>query len=381
MIRTSINNRDSLVDKTEETVMCTRIEKFPVELWLDIFQFLTPKHIASAFGELKSFFDCLLASPQLPTMFHTTSIHPCYAYPIPQTFERWKPFKLEWFQVLDASEYCTGGHGIKFLRYCAPHLSSLRSVKISMRAKQAASKLTFLCKALSQLHSLQVFQLKCSPRFVAKTLSLSIAELFKTILQFPCLRYCTLDLWSLQEDNFDQESITDLPSNHSIEYLSIDNVDRRILFDIVSCCHGLKSLIAQRNTREDIFVQASTYHPIKPLSLPVFSTLKLSICNLRFNELEHMCAATSLYLRRLQLVYSVHVFTNHYEDYLDYFDRTRWTNLLENIEVVNVTIKIIAFDDVAKDIISNMAKMDSWFKWIESKTVSSYADLTIKRPN
>jgi hypothetical protein len=210
MIRTSINNRDSLVDKTEETVMCTRIEKFPVELWLDIFQFLTPKHIASAFGELKSFFDCLLASPQLPTMFHTTSIHPCYAYPIPQTFERWKPFKLEWFQVLDASEYCTGGHGIKFLRYCAPHLSSLRSVKISMRAKQAASKLTFLCKALSQLHSLQVFQLKCPPRFVAKTLSFSIAELFKTILQLPSLRHCTLTLWNLGGNNFDLETIIEI---------------------------------------------------------------------------------------------------------------------------------------------------------------------------
>jgi hypothetical protein len=360
--------------------MCTRIEKLPVELWFDIFRFLTPEHVASAFSELNSFFDSLLASPQLPTIFRI-KIDRCHAYPILKTFERWRTVKLEWIQALDTSECVQRGCVVQFLRYHAPRLVSLRSLKVYIRAKRAASNLDYFCKALSQLCWLQTFQLKCTQGPVAKTLSVSIAELFKTILQFPCLRYCTLDLWSLQEDNFDQESITDLPSNHSIEYLSIDNVDRRILFDIVSCCHGLKSLIAQRNTREDIFVQASTYHPIKPLSLPVFSTLKLSICNLRFNELEHMCAATSLYLRRLQLVYSVHVFTNHYEDYLDYFDRTRWTNLLENIEVVNVTIKIIAFDDVAKDIISNMAKMDSWFKWIESKTVSSYADLTIKRPN
>ncbi len=94
-----------------------------------------------------------------------------------------------------------------------------------------------------------------------------------------------------------------------------------------------------------------------------------------------MCATTSRHLRHLQLNYSVYVFTNHYEDYLDYFDQTRWTKLLQDIEIVSVTIKINAWDDVAKDIISNMVKADSWFKWVKNQNLPSYAVLNIKKPN
>ena len=338
------------------------------------------KHIALAFGELNSLFDSLLASPQLPTIFRI-KIARYHAVPIPKIFEGWSTVKLEWIQALDTIGCVKRGYVIQFLRYHASRLINLRSVKICIRAKRAASNLSYLCEALSQLQSLQVFQLKCISGPVDKTLSDPLAKLFKIILQLPCLRRCTLDLWNLQETNFDQKTIADLPSNQSIKYLSINNVDRKILYNIVSCCHRLKSFIAQRDTREDIFVAASTYHPIQQFYFTDLSSLTLFMCNLTFNELELICATTTRHLRHLRLNYSVYVFTNHYEDYLDYFDQTRWTKLLQDIEVVHITIKINAWDDVAKDIISSMVKANSWFKWVKNENLPSYAVLNIKKPN
>jgi hypothetical protein len=218
-------------------MMYTHIENFPPELWLEIFRFLTSDHIAGAFGNLNSFFDFLLASSHLPTIFRV-KIDGSHAYPIPTRFGLEKNIKLEWIQALNANARVDQVYVVQFLRYHASRLISLRSLNVSIRAKKAASNLDYLCKALSQLHSLQVFQLKCTRRYVAKTLSASIAELIKAVLQLPFLHHCTLDFWNLQENNFDREYITDLPSNYSIEYLTINNVDRRIFHDIVSYCHG-----------------------------------------------------------------------------------------------------------------------------------------------
>jgi len=144
----------------------------------------------------------------------------------------------------------------------------------------------------------------------------------------------------------------------------------------------LKSFIGERNAPEDMFISTNPSSSMtSDLSCPTLSTVTLTICNLRFDELENICAYAAHGIRRLRLAYSVYVFTNHYEDYLDYFDRIRWTNLLQNIEVVNISIQIHALDDVAKDILSNMAKMDSGFTWTEDKNQPSYACLTIKKEN
>jgi hypothetical protein len=144
----------------------------------------------------------------------------------------------------------------------------------------------------------------------------------------------------------------------------------------------LKSFVGERNAAEDMFVAKNpSYAMTSDLSCTTLSTVTLTICNLRFDELENICAYAAHRIRHLQLAYSVYVFTNHYEDYLDYFDRIRWTNLLQNIEIVNISIQIHALDDVAKDILSNMAKIDSWFTWTENKNQPSYVCLTITKQN
>ncbi|UJR08755.1 hypothetical protein I4U23_013012 [Adineta vaga] len=362
--------------------MTTRvhIENFPVELWLEIFRYLTSEHIAVAFRNLNSYFDFLLSSPQLPIIFRI-KINQNHVFANSQAFERLNPMKLQWIQALDTISSLHSGYTIQFLRYHASCLISLRSVNLHIRAKQAALKLSYLCEALPQLHMLKMFRLKCIGRFVDKTFSTSIGILFKTLFQHPKLRHCTLSLWNLQETNFDRQCILDLPSNHSIEYLCIDNIDSRIFFDIISCCHALKSLSSQRNNPEDIFYQSPSSHPNKSLSLHALSIVKLSLFGLKFEELERICASTNRQLRQLEVDYSVYVFTNHYEDYLEYFNRTRWTKLIEDIKIVNVNIKIHALDEVATDIISNMVKMDPWFKWTENQSSSSYAALTITKAN
>jgi len=304
------------------------------------------------------------------------------AYPTVQSLKSSKNLKFEWIQTLEAGEHVSGRCVIQFLRYQTSRLINLRLLSVSIRAKGASTNLDYLSKALSQLHSLQIFKLQCKKGPVDRIITISLAYLFKTILQSSNLRYCSLHVWNLAEKNFDYESITNLPSNQSIEYLHLTHVDRTILFSLLVHCHGLKSFVAERNAPEDMFISTNPSNSMtSDLSCPTLSTVTLTICNLRFDELENICAYAAHRIRRLRLAYSVYVFTNHYEDYLDYFDRIRWTNLLQNIEVVNISIQIHALDDVAKDILSNMAKMDSCFTWTEDKNQPSYACLTIKKEN
>ncbi|CAF3754891.1 unnamed protein product [Rotaria sp. Silwood1] len=334
--------------------MRTCIEDLSTELWFIIFRFLTREHLVSAFSKLNSRFDVLLSSPHLPTIFRV-KIDRCDAYPTVHSLKSSNNLKLEWIQALEAHEHVPGGYVIQFLRFQTPRLINLRSLNISIRAKHASTNLDYLSKAVSQLYSLQIFKLQCEQNHVDRIISCSLAQLFKTILQVSCLRHCTLHLWNLAEKNFDYERITNLPTNQSIEYLHVTGVDRTILFTFLSCCHRLKTFVAERNATEDMFVSKnSSYLITSDRSCPTLSTMTLSICNLRFDELENVCAYAAYRIHHLRLVYSVYVFTNHYEDYLDYFDQIRWTNLLENIEVVNIAIQIHALDDVAKDIVGNM---------------------------
>ncbi|CAF1099032.1 unnamed protein product [Adineta ricciae] len=362
------------------TKMCTCIETFPVELWLEIFQYLTCKHIALAFGRLNSFFESILSSPQLPTIFRVRIGFAPACHSV-QNFEKSSALKIEWIHVLDTYETKRSGCIIPFLQNYASRLINMRVLNVYIRAKQAKSKLFRFCKALPQLHRLEVLNLNCKGNFIDKSLSNSIGELFTTILQHRTLRDCSLSLWNLRETTFDRQYILDLPLNHSIRNLRIDNIDRKVLFDIIPYFRGLQSLSVQYQTQGYIFDQTDMSSPIQSLSFPALSRLKLSICNLTFQRLELICNATDGCLRHLDVDYSVYVFTNHYEDYLDYFDRARWAKLLESVAVARVDVRIHALDAVSKDIISNIAKTDPSFKWNENRTVSSYASVTIKKSN
>lgn len=191
---------------------------------------------------------------------------------------------------MEAHEHVPGAYVIQFLRYQTPRLINLRSLNVSMRAKHASTNLNHLSKALSQLYSLQVFKLQCEQRYVDRTISYSLAQLFQTILQLSSLKCCTLHLWNLAEKNFDYETITNLSSNQSIEYLHLTHVDRTILFTLLARCHVLKTLIAERNAAEDMFVSKNPFYSMtSDLSCPTLSTITLSICNLQFDELENVC--------------------------------------------------------------------------------------------
>ncbi len=49
------------------------------------------------------------------------------------------------------------------------------------------------------------------------------------------------------------------------------------------------------------------------------------------------------------------------------------------MDVVNILIRIHALDDVSKDIVGNMVKMDSRFTWTEKENQSPYACLSMKK--
>lgn len=358
--------------------MHTCIEDFSTELWFMIFRFLTSDQIISAFSQLNSRFDFLLSSPHLPTLFRV-KIDRADAYPTVHTLRQSKHLELEWIQKLETNERTPGAYLIQFLRYQTHRLINLRSLNISLRAKHISTNFDHLRKSLSQLHSLRVLKLQCEQRYVDRTISYSLAQLFQTILQLPLLKDCTLHLWNISEKNFDYETIIDLPSNQSIEYLHLTGIDRTLLFTLLTRCHRLKSLTVDRNAPEDMLLSTNPYHSIfSNLSYPTLSTITLSICNLRFDQLENICTYAASRIRHLRLHYSVYVFTNHYEDYLDYFDQTRWTKLLERIDQMNISIEIHAFDDVAKDIVGSMTQMNPQFTWNEKKGQSSYACLSIK---
>lgn len=223
-------------------VVC--IEDLPTELWFTIFRFLTRDQLLLAFTQLNSRFDSLLSSPHLFTVFRV-KIYYWDTYPSVRSLQAPKNLQLEWIQALDSNKRVPGACMIQFLRYQASRLVNLRSLNIYMRAKHASKNLEYLSKALSQLHSVQVFKLQCEPRYVDRIVSVPLAQLFQTILRLPSLRYCTLNLWYSTRSNFDYETITHLPSNQSIEYLHVPHVDQVIVSILLNHCHGLKSLITK----------------------------------------------------------------------------------------------------------------------------------------